>query len=377
MAQMRNKMPLKIDFTLPPTKALAHLASKKPQISQSALKNAAYNRVFTIKGIANVDLLSSLQQSLSESLAKGENFSVWRDKAQSLLSQHGEILSPKRIEQIYHQNILSSYAMGRKMAQDSLTGEIYLRYVAINDARTRANHRLFHGIILPKDHEFWSKHYPGMDFGCRCRADAYTKAQLDRKGLKISMSEEQLKAYRANPPKAQNDELQDLRRIIDSKLLAHAKNPDASKALRKILQELEERHSRFREVERLWNTKDLSQTATLAKTPPHIQKIFNTQAKHIQLKASVVQDHIKRHPEIDAFDYSLIGDMIENIDSIYQDEKSNVKYILLNKLGKWYRLSLKSLSDKKEIWVESLLRVDEKEILLKNLKNKKVIYAKA
>lgn len=68
--------------------------------------------------------------------------------------------------------------------------------------------------------------------------------------------------------------------------------------------------------------------------------------------------------------------MLTDIYGIYQDKNTQIKYIVASRLGRWYRLSLKSLSDKKEIWVESLVSADDKDkdILFKNLKNKKVIY---
>lgn len=71
---------LEFDFSLPPSEAIAFLQSKKPEVLNelSTLKHNIYNRVFTIKGIANVDLLSDIQKSLSLALLQGQEFKEWK-----------------------------------------------------------------------------------------------------------------------------------------------------------------------------------------------------------------------------------------------------------------------------------------------------------
>lgn len=46
-----------------------------------------------------------------------------------------------------------------------------LRYNAVNDARTREQHRALDGIILPINHDFWKKHNVPLDWGCRCNLE--------------------------------------------------------------------------------------------------------------------------------------------------------------------------------------------------------------
>ena len=82
--------------------------------------------------------------------------------------------------------------------------------------------------------------------------------------------------------------------------------------------------------------------------------------------------HKSRHPEIDAFDYSLIPYMLENIDSLYIDPKDERYLILISKkFGRFYRLALKHIKEKNEVWVSSLLASSSKESLVNFLKNKK------
>jgi SPP1 gp7 family putative phage head morphogenesis protein len=46
-----------------------------------------------------------------------------------------------------------------------------LRYNAVNDARTREQHRALDGLILPINHDFWKKHNVPLDWGCRCNLE--------------------------------------------------------------------------------------------------------------------------------------------------------------------------------------------------------------
>ena len=57
--------------------------------------------------------------------------------------------------------------------------------------------------------------------------------------------------------------------------------------------------------------------------------------------------------------------MLENIDSIYRDPKDERYLILISKkFGRFYRLALKHIKDKNEVWVSSLAGIDsEKRIL--------------
>lgn len=43
-----------------------------------------------------------------------------------------------------------------------------LRYIAVQDERTRHSHAELHGYVIPIDHPFWNKYYPPNDWNCRC-----------------------------------------------------------------------------------------------------------------------------------------------------------------------------------------------------------------
>lgn len=69
----------------------------------------------------------------------------------------------------YHQAVSSARA-ARRWQDIERTKHLYpnLQYIAVQDDRTRALHKKWHGITLPIDHKFWNTHYAPNDHGCRC-----------------------------------------------------------------------------------------------------------------------------------------------------------------------------------------------------------------
>lgn len=64
------------------------------------------------------------------------------------------------------------YGMGERAAyEDPTIADIIwgFRYVATHDDRARPNHLALDGTTLPKNHPWWSSHWPGAwDWQCRC-----------------------------------------------------------------------------------------------------------------------------------------------------------------------------------------------------------------
>jgi len=75
----------------------------------------------------------------------------------------------------------------REWVEAEKTAHLYpnLQYVAVNDSRTRTQHRRWHGIILPVNHSFWDTHFPPNDWGCRCKTRR-TDKPVDTKGVNVN-----------------------------------------------------------------------------------------------------------------------------------------------------------------------------------------------
>lgn len=58
----------------------------------------------------------------------------------------------------------------RKWQNIERNADLYpnLRYIAVQDKRTRHSHAELHGYVIPIDHPFWDKYYPPNDWNCRC-----------------------------------------------------------------------------------------------------------------------------------------------------------------------------------------------------------------
>lgn len=58
----------------------------------------------------------------------------------------------------------------RKWQDYERNADLYpnLRYIAVQDERTRISHAELHGYVIPIDHPFWDKYYPPNDWNCRC-----------------------------------------------------------------------------------------------------------------------------------------------------------------------------------------------------------------
>ncbi|SPE77093.1 Phage Mu protein F like protein [Flavobacterium columnare] len=69
----------------------------------------------------------------------------------------------------YHQTVAVAN-MAQQWQQFEADADLYpnLKYNAVNDGRTREEHRAWDGLILPLKHPFWEKHLPPNDWGCRC-----------------------------------------------------------------------------------------------------------------------------------------------------------------------------------------------------------------
>ena len=69
--------------------------------------------------------------------------------------------SRQRLRIIFDTNIRMATARGRWERFERTRRHLpYLRYVAVQDARTRPEHMAWHDTVLPVGHAFWEAHAP-------------------------------------------------------------------------------------------------------------------------------------------------------------------------------------------------------------------------
>lgn len=192
-------------FNLPPEQNIEFLKAKKPKLSfnYDEIMHEAHLKAFSIAKVTKLDLLSEIQDSLIKAQSEGKSFETWKKEIKPTLAKKGwlgrvEVVNEKtgeiktinvnhtRLQRIYNTNMRTANAQGRAKAQYALEGEIYLRYIALQDGLTRPSHLRMHGITLKREDKFWERNYPPNGWNCRCVVRAYSKSECERQGFEIS-----------------------------------------------------------------------------------------------------------------------------------------------------------------------------------------------
>jgi len=141
-------------------------------------------RSFTIAGVSNADLLGDVRSEIIRAMEEGRTLKDFRADVDALFDRRGWTrLKPHRVRTIFQTNIQGAYqaARHRQMTSPAVTAaRPYWRYVSIDDAVTRPEHRALHGKIFRHDHPFWATWYPPNGWNCRCHAQTVSQRELER-----------------------------------------------------------------------------------------------------------------------------------------------------------------------------------------------------
>lgn len=176
-------------------------------VSWRDMQPEEHARAFTVAKIAKLDLLTTVRESLNEALREGQTFEMWQKGIQPELEKAGwwgmvqdrsltgtdepVFVGEKRLRTIFRTNMRVSHAAGQwARIQSAKERRPYLRYSAVMDRRTRPQHRLWHGIVLPVDHPFWRTHFPPNGWNCRCQVQQLSERELEVYGYKVTTEAE-------------------------------------------------------------------------------------------------------------------------------------------------------------------------------------------
>ncbi|MDE5592100.1 MAG: minor capsid protein, partial [Helicobacter sp.] len=259
-----------------------------------------------------------------------------------------------RLRRIYNINMRSANAQGRAKAQYSLEGEIYLRYIALQDGLTRKSHLGMHGITLPREDAFWNINYPPNGWNCRCVVRAYSKEECERNGFNISKSP---------PPIADKDWSYDKRglhkdesldSILESKLEKFKNKPSFLNKLKQTQECCQQATKNYESIKALQDGKLTK--ITLATLPQEIMQKLGAKSDELFLSYSTLQQHLKRHPEVSFLDYSLLPFLLQDANIIDIQETKEHHILLFSRFGKYYRAAIKTTKDKGENYLLSLVK---------------------
>ena len=113
---------------------------------------------------------TAFKKSLEALLVKNGKLLTWREFKPLALQVSGNY-NVRWLETEYHQTV-GTANMVAKWHDFQANKDLYpnLKYETVGDARVRASHKKWEGVVLPIDHSWWQTHYPPNDWGCRCDA---------------------------------------------------------------------------------------------------------------------------------------------------------------------------------------------------------------
>jgi SPP1 gp7 family putative phage head morphogenesis protein len=156
-----------------------------------------HSRFFTVSRLARLDLLGSLHESLSRSVAGDLSRRDWTRDTEQLLADAGwwgekqvqdpatgEMVTtrfdPARLKLIYDTNTRQAAAQGQwERIERTKQTQPYLRYITMRDDRVRPEHAAWDNVTLPVDDDFWKTHYPPNGWRCRCRVVSVSQKEYE------------------------------------------------------------------------------------------------------------------------------------------------------------------------------------------------------
>jgi len=188
-----------------PEKNVAILRDKGYKLSffYDEVSYEAHRRAFTVAKMMRMDLLQDMHESLVKAQQSGAGFKEWKKSIIPTLQAKGwwgerDIVNPetgevktinigsRRLRTIFDTNMRMSREIAKCREQMLLPASTYWRYVSKLLPTTREAHRARHGVILPRDHPWWKTNRPLNGYGCKCSVTAHSKAQIKKRGWKIS-----------------------------------------------------------------------------------------------------------------------------------------------------------------------------------------------
>ena len=194
-------------LSVPPEEAIRFFREKGYHVAFDWRDTSAlhHTRSFTVSKVMQLDILEDIRAAMDAAKADGTTFETFRDELEPLLRSKGwwgrqamrdpltgevhdvQLGSVRRLRTIFDTNIRMAIARGRwERIQRQAESRPYLRYMAVLDARTRPDHRAWHGTVLPHDHPFWETHYPPCGWHCRCTVMQLSQFDLEDFGYEVT-----------------------------------------------------------------------------------------------------------------------------------------------------------------------------------------------
>lgn len=143
-------------------------------------------RQFCVSGLAEIDMLTEIQQQLGEALKQGIGFSQFKKEIVPYLQQKGwlgadEKAIGSRVQKIFDTNMASANAESLwNSIQETKKRFPYLQYIGSISGEKREEHKPFYGLVAHADDPIWQRIFPPNGYGCKCSVKQLTKGQAER-----------------------------------------------------------------------------------------------------------------------------------------------------------------------------------------------------
>lgn len=128
--------------------------------------------VFTILKNASQKTNDNLRQVINDLILQGVSIKEGSKVLTEAFAANGlSVKEPFRIETIFRTQSALAYSAGRWQSDRHPAIEEILwgyKYITVGDSRVRPQHRILHGVTLPKESEFWLYFWPPNGWNCRC-----------------------------------------------------------------------------------------------------------------------------------------------------------------------------------------------------------------
>lgn len=390
------------DYTFTPEAPLTvreYLARKSlvPSFAFEEIAPEEHAHKFVIAKMTQVDLLRDMRDSLRRAVSDGVPFEQWKADIEPMLRKRGwwgvkevtdprtgEIVqarlgSPRRLRTIYNANVRTSYAVGqweRIQANKQLLP--YLIYTLGPSEEHRPLHLDKEGLILRADDPFWDEWYFPNGWGCKCGVRQISEREATRRGytgapapdiptkryVNPRTGEERRVPAGIDPGWSGNVGRNAIRRTAGqfAERIQAIATPENIGLVRAVLRDqlADDAFQEFLEG----RTGLYRGSAVVATTV--LPKDLGDRIGSTQRVVMVSADTISRHnPSFKApgsyppnVAYSYLPDIFDDSE-IYWDGDRTLD-VLKNVEGSWYRLVLKVLLERNEIWQSSYYKTTER-----------------
>lgn len=171
-----------------PEEAIAWFRARLPlpKADWQALEERARRKAFTVAGVAQLDLLAEVWESLGRALEQGTPYAEWAREARGKLEAAWGRKNSARLEVIFRTNVQMAYSSGRwaqMEAPEVKRTRPYRMYDAILDSRTTSICKTRHGTVLPADDPWWERNWPPLHFNCRSGVRPLTELEARQRGI--------------------------------------------------------------------------------------------------------------------------------------------------------------------------------------------------